>query len=209
MFLYLDPWFPVCRRLKNIFQQSWVCTASVTWELGLGKCHTSWCNFIVADSIPNEGSWSLTCMLTSDLHCKKQYLNKRQVSLSLELHCKPLWTTPTWPLRSPVSFNGDPSSSITQRAWCQGKMAAYVISIMQRINVQKQKAQVLIPAPTRGSPADTEGGTLPGGPHGGLRPWQVGGHTARVIAMVKTITPHILMETPGCVFDMVLSRLAP
>lgn len=35
-------------------------------------------------------------------------------------------------------------------------MAAYVISIMQRINVQKQQAQVLIPAPTRGDPADTE-----------------------------------------------------
>lgn len=52
-------------------------------------------NFIVADSIPNEGSWSSTLMLTSDLHCKKQYLNKRQVSLSLKLHCKQLWRTPT------------------------------------------------------------------------------------------------------------------
>lgn len=43
MFLYLEPWFPFCRRLKNIFQQSWVCTASVSWDLGLGKCHTFWC----------------------------------------------------------------------------------------------------------------------------------------------------------------------
>lgn len=60
-------------------------------------------------------------------------------------------------------------------------MAAYVISIMQRINVQKQEAQVLIPARTRGSPADTEGGALSGGPHRGVRPWHVGGHTARVI----------------------------
>lgn len=125
--------------IENIFQQGWVCTASVSWDLGLGKSHTFWCISTLFLLIPYQmkavgvrhACWPLTFTVKKK---KKQHLNKRQVSLSLELHCKQLWRTPTWPLRSPVAFSSDPSSSLPQRAWCHGKMAANVISIMQRIN---------------------------------------------------------------------------
>lgn len=174
MFLYLDPRFPFCRRLKNVFQQGWMCTASASWDLGLGKCHTSWCISTLLLLIPYQmkavgvrhACWPLTSTV------KKQHLNKRQISLSLELHCKQLWRTP------PDLWEAPSHSAVTHHHPClkghdvMGKMAANVISIMQRINVGPSPD----PCTHQREPSRHTGWCSVWGAT--QRSWQVGGHAA-------------------------------
>uniref|UniRef100_H3DI68 RNA helicase n=2 Tax=Tetraodon nigroviridis TaxID=99883 RepID=H3DI68_TETNG len=89
-----------------------------------------------------------------------------------------------------------------------GKTATYVISVLQRINVMKKETQAIILAPTRELAYQIQKVVLSLGDYMGVRCHAcIGGTNIHEdIENLKSTNPHIMVGTPGHVFDMLGRR---
>lgn len=90
-----------------------------------------------------------------------------------------------------------------------GKTATYVISVLQRINVVKKETQAIILAPTRELAHQIQKVVLSLGDYMGVRCHAcVGGTNIHEdMENLKATHPHVVVGTPGRVFDMLGRRV--
>lgn len=90
-----------------------------------------------------------------------------------------------------------------------GKTATYVISVLQRTNVTKKETQAIILAPTRELAHQIQKVVLSLGDYMGVRCHAcVGGTNIHEdMENLKSTSPHIVVGTPGRVFDMLGRRV--
>ncbi|TNN04174.1 hypothetical protein fugu_001203 [Takifugu bimaculatus] len=90
-----------------------------------------------------------------------------------------------------------------------GKTGTYIISVLQRINVTIKETQAIILAPTRELAHQIQKVVLSLGDYMGVCCHACVGGTSfcQEIDTLKSLSPHIIVGTPGRVFDMLMCRV--